>query len=84
MFSTEIWFWIWVILAAFFYVGEIFTAAFFMMPFGVGATVAALLAYFSVGVGWQWAAFIVVSGISVFLLRRYAHDAGWCNYYSGL
>jgi membrane protein implicated in regulation of membrane protease activity len=61
-----------VILAAFFYVGEIFTAAFFMMPFGVGATVAALLAYFGVGVGWQWAAFIVISGVSVVLLRRYA------------
>jgi membrane protein implicated in regulation of membrane protease activity len=72
MFDNGAWFWIWAILAAFFYVGEIFTAAFFMMPFGVGATVAAILAYFDVDVGWQWAAFIVVSGISVVLLRRYS------------
>ena len=59
MFDNGAWFWIWAVLAAFFYVGEIFTAAFFMMPFGVGATVAALLAYLDLNVAWQWAAFIV-------------------------
>jgi len=72
MFDNGAWFWIWAVLAAFFYVGEIFTAAFFMMPFGVGATVAATLAYFDISIAWQWAAFIAVSGISVYLLRRYS------------
>ena len=38
------WIWFWVILAAVLVVGEIFTAGFFLLPFGVGAMVAALVA----------------------------------------
>lgn len=69
---VNIWFWVWATLAAFLFVAEIFTAGFFMLPFGIGAAVAALLEYLDVGVGWQWVAFIAVSTISLVLLRRFA------------
>jgi len=69
---VEIWFWVWVLLAAFLMIAEIFTAGFFMLPFGIGAAVAALLEFLGVSVGWQWAAFIVVSAAMLVVLRRYA------------
>ena len=72
MFNPEVWFWIWAVMAALFFLGELFTASFFLLPFGVGAVVAAVLAYLDVGTGWQWLVFIVVSGVSVGLLRQYA------------
>jgi membrane protein implicated in regulation of membrane protease activity len=56
----NIW-WIWMILAAVFVVGEIFTAAFFLLWFGVGAAVAGVLALMGMGFGWQLGVFIVVS-----------------------
>ncbi len=72
----ELWFWFWAILAVILIVLEIFTAGFFMLPFGIGAGVAAVLAFFDVGgayaVVWQWGAFIVVSGVALVLLRRFA------------
>ena len=34
--------WVWIIFAALFIVGEIFTAAFFLLWFGVGAAVAGI------------------------------------------
>jgi membrane protein implicated in regulation of membrane protease activity len=72
----ELWFWFWAILAVILIVLEIFTAGFFMLPFGIGAGVAAVLAFFDVGgeyaVAWQWGAFIVVSGVSLVILRRFA------------
>ena len=58
--DTNLW-WIWMILAALFIVGEIFTAGFFLLWFGVGAGVAGALALFDLGATWQWAGFVVVS-----------------------
>ncbi len=69
---VDIWFWVWVLLAAFLMIAEIFTAGFFMLPFGIGAAVAALLEFLGVSVGWQWAAFIGVSAAMLVVLRRYA------------
>jgi len=66
------WIWFWVILTAVLVVGEIFTAGFFLLPFAVGALVAALLAGMGVAVAWQWAAFVVVSVITLLLLKRFA------------
>ena len=66
------WFWVWVWLAAILFVAEMFTAGFFMLPFGVGAAVAALLEYLGVAVGWQWLAFLSVSSVLVVGLRRFA------------
>ena len=67
----KIW-WIWMILAAFFVVAEIFTAGFFLLWFGVGAAVAGVLALFGLGFGWQLGAFVVVSGILFVVSRRFA------------
>ena len=67
----KIW-WIWMILAAFFVVAEIFTAGFFLLWFGVGAAVAGVLALFGLGFGWQLGAFVVVSGVLFVVSRRFA------------
>ena len=64
----ELWI-IWLILAALFIIGEIFTAGFFILWFGIGAAVAALLAFLNVGAGWQLGAFVVVS-LTLFLASR--------------
>lgn len=69
---VEIWFWVWVLLAAILLIAEIFTAGFFLLPFGIGAAVAALLEFLGVGLAWQWAAFVSVSAIMLIVLRRYA------------
>ena len=65
-------FWVWVILAAFFIVAEIFTAGFFLLFFGIGAAVAAILAFFDVGVAWQLFVFIVVSFVLFLFSRKIA------------
>lgn len=66
------WEWFWVILAAFLVVGEIFTAGFFILPFGIGAAVAASLAFLGAELVWQWAAFLVVSVALLLPLKRFA------------
>ncbi|MBU7010121.1 MAG: NfeD family protein [Theionarchaea archaeon] len=64
---------IWLILAAAFAVGEIFTEGFFLMWFAIGAAVASVIALLEPGsTAWQWGAFIVVSGILVVFSRRFA------------
>lgn len=67
----KIW-WIWMIIAAFFVLGEIFTAGFFLLWFGIGAAVAGLLAMFGLSFGWQLGAFTVVSGVLFVVSRRFA------------
>ena len=69
--SANIW-WIWMILAALFVVGEIFTAAFFLLWFGVGAAVAGVLALAGAGLGWQLVVFIVVSFALFAASRKFA------------
>jgi len=68
-----LWFWIWILLAAMLLIGEIFTAGFFMLPFGIGAAVAALLAFLGVGLLWQWLAFIGVSAVCFIFLKQFAN-----------
>jgi membrane protein implicated in regulation of membrane protease activity len=70
--DPNIWFWVWILLAAFLLIAEIFTAGFFMLPFAIGALAAALLEFLDVSVGWQWVAFITVSAAMLVALRRYA------------
>ncbi|MBE0477041.1 MAG: NfeD family protein [Coriobacteriia bacterium] len=70
--QVQPWFWVWVALSAILFVAEIFTAGFFMLPFAVGAAVAALLEFLGVSVGWQWVAFIGVSSVLLISLRRFA------------
>lgn len=64
--------WVWVVMALFFFIAEMFTAGFVLMCFGVGAAVAALLAFLGLGLAWQLAAFIVVSALAVVLSRPFA------------
>ena len=67
----KIWY-IWMIIAAIFVVGEIFTAGFFLLWFGVGAAVAGVLALFGLGFAWQLVAFVLVSGVLFVVSRRFA------------
>jgi membrane protein implicated in regulation of membrane protease activity len=64
--------WVWVAMALFFFVAEIFTLGFVLACFGVGAAVAALLAFAGLGAAWQLLAFVVVSALAVLLSRRFA------------
>lgn len=63
---------IWMVIAAIFVIGEIFTAGFFLLWFGIGAAAAGILAMLDFGAGWQWATFIVVSGLLFIVSRRFA------------
>jgi len=77
--DPEVWRWIWLGTAVVFVLGEAAVAgSFFVLPFGVGAAAAALLAFAGVGVGLEWLAFVVVSGGSAAALRPIARrlDAG--------
>ena len=60
------------IIGVLFVVGEIFTAGFFLLWFGVGAAVAGLCALFGLGLAWQLTVFIVVSFVLVAVSRRFA------------
>ena len=66
------WFWFWVILSVILIVGEIFTVGFFLLPFGVGAAVAAIASWLGLGVVGQWIVFLVVSVPLLLLLKRFA------------
>jgi len=67
----KIWY-IWMIIAALFVVGEIFTAGFFLLWFGIGAAVAGVLAIFGLEFGWQLGSFVLVSGVLFVVSRRFA------------
>lgn len=73
--DNEMWRWIWVGAAGVLGFAEILTAGFFMLPFAVGAAVAAVMAWAGVGVGLQWAAFLVVSVVSLLYLRRFVKSS---------
>lgn len=64
--------WLWMLMAALFVVGEIFTGGFFILWFGIGAAVAGVLALLGLGAVWQWGAFVVVSASLVPLSRKFA------------
>lgn len=71
--GPELWRWIWLAAAVSFVVGEMTTAgAFFLLPFGVGAAVAAVLAFLDVAVGWEWVVFLAVSVATLAALRPLA------------
>jgi membrane protein implicated in regulation of membrane protease activity len=69
--GIKIW-WIWMAMAAFFVIAEIFTMGFFLLWFGVGAAVAGVLALSGLGIGWQLASFVVVSGVLFAVSRKFA------------
>jgi membrane protein implicated in regulation of membrane protease activity len=67
----DAWFWVWVGLAAILTISEMFTGEFFMLPFGLGAAVAAGVNYAEASLGWQWAVFVVASVLFLGVLRRW-------------
>lgn len=69
--DLETWRWIWVIAALVLMVAEMLTAGFFMLPFGVGAAAAAVLAWLDVSLGLQWTTFIIVSVLALIGLQRF-------------
>lgn len=66
------WAWAWLLVAALLVVGEIFTAGFFLLPFGIGAAAAALTAWLGGSLVYQWAAFLGVSVAVLVPLQRFA------------
>jgi membrane protein implicated in regulation of membrane protease activity len=72
--SPESWRWVWLVTAFVFATGELFSpGSFFLLPFGIGAGVACVLAFLDVNLAWQWLAFVVVSGgmfAALFPLRK--------------
>lgn len=71
--GDEIWRWIWLAVAVGGVVGEMATAGlFFLLPFGIGAAVACLLAFAGAGLVLQWLSFVVVSALAVAFTRPIA------------
>lgn len=63
---------LWLLLAGIFLVSEMFTTGFFLMWFGIGAAAASLAAFLGLRTEYQWAIFIVVSGVLLLLSRKFA------------
>lgn len=72
--ETEAWRWIWVGAALFLGVAEMLTAGFFMLPFAVGAVIAAILAFMDVTPAIQFTVFIATSLISLVVLQRFVRQ----------
>ena len=71
--DPEVWRWIWLGAAALFVIGEIaMTGAFFLLPFGVGATAATVVAFAGASEVWSWLVFVAVSAASFAGLRPMA------------
>jgi len=68
----ELW-WIWVIIGVIFIIGEIFTAGFFLIWFGIAAIIAGVIAFFELSVVWQGVAFVIISAILLAGTRRLAN-----------
>lgn len=72
--ETEIWIFIWIVVAAVLGVGEIMAAgSFFMLPFAIGALAAFGGAALGFSLAIQLVLFIVVSGGSFLAMRPLAH-----------
>ena len=72
--EPESWRWIWIVAALAFGLGEMSTpGSFFLAPFGIGAAVAAVLAFAGASVTVEWLAFVGVSFACLFALRPLAH-----------
>lgn len=63
---------IWILVAVAFGIGEMLTTTFVLAPFSVGALVAAFIAAIGGGAVGSWAAFIVVSVLTLWVVRPIA------------
>ena len=69
--DNELWRWVWVITALVMGLGETFTAGFFLLPFAIGAALAALAAWLDLHGGVQWLLFFAGTAASLLILRRF-------------
>ena len=69
--DNEVWRWVWTGLALLMGAGEIVTAGFFLLPFAVGAGLAAAAAWMGIADVVQWLLFFVGTGISFLYVRRF-------------
>lgn len=69
--DNELWRWVWVITALVMGIGEIFTAGFFLLPFAIGAALAATAAWLDFHGGVQWLLFFGGTAASLLILRRF-------------
>jgi membrane protein implicated in regulation of membrane protease activity len=69
--DNELWRWLWLGLAAVLGIGEVLTAGFFLLPFVIGAGMAALVAWLGIAPLAQWLVFFGISLLSWALLHRY-------------
>ncbi len=68
--DLEVWRWVWLVAAAAFIVGEITVAGtFFLLPFGLGAAVAAVFAFSGAGSATGWTIFVSVSVLATIAVR---------------
>src|SRR5271165_5106435 len=65
---------LWVVAACLFGLGELHTGGFYLLPFALGATLAAILALLGVGALLSTLAFVAASGIVVLALRPVARQ----------
>jgi membrane protein implicated in regulation of membrane protease activity len=71
--SPEVWRWVWLVAAVLFAVGEMTAAgSFFLLPFAIGALVAAVLAFLGVDVIIECLVFLAVSGATFAAFRPLA------------
>ena len=71
MMDNEVWRWVWTGLALLMGIGEIVTAGFFLLPFAIGAGLAAIAAWTGLIDIVQWLLFFVGTGISFLYVRRF-------------
>ena len=79
MTSPEDWRWIWLAAAVVFTLGEMATAGtFFLLPFAIGAGLAAVLAFAGLALPLEWLVFVLASAAGMAALRPLARrlDAG--------
>ena len=69
--DNELWRWVWVAVTMVMGIGEIFTAGFFLLPFALGAALAAAAAWLDLHGAVQWLLFFGGTAVSMVILRRF-------------
>ncbi len=69
--DNELWRWVWVAMTMVMGIGEIFTAGFFLLPFALGAALAAAAAWLDLHGAVQWLLFFGGTAVSMLVLRRF-------------
>ncbi len=60
----------WITLAVIFVVGEVLSPGWLLLPFGIGAALAAIIEFAGGPSSWQWIAFVAVSSVLLVISQR--------------